>query len=62
MRRVGRSTRLRTDSKGVANIPVLPQTDYLINAVTMRRPNPEMKLDMDVYWESPRASLTFRIP
>ena len=55
-------TRLRTDSKGIANILVLPQTDYLINAVTMRRPNPEKKLDMDVYWESLWASLTFRIP
>ena len=55
-------TRLRTDSKGVAKILVLPQTDYLINAVTMRRPNFEKKLDRDVYWESLWASLTFRIP
>ena len=53
------STRMiRTDAQGLANIPVRPGQEYLLNAVVVR-PAPDGERPV---WETLWASLTFTLP
>lgn len=51
----------RTDTKGIAVVPVKPGTEYLFDAVVMRPLAGDVAKDEPV-WESLWASLTFRTP
>ncbi len=50
----------RTDNEGRVRIPVVPGTEYLIDAVAMRPLSPAD--DDSPVWESLWASLTFQVP
>ena len=52
----------RTNDRGIATLPVKPGHSYLVDAVVLREPAPEVAADLSVVWETLWASLTFRIP
>ncbi|NVO22945.1 DUF4198 domain-containing protein [Donghicola mangrovi] len=54
-------TTTRTDAAGVAMVPVLPQHTYMIDAVVMREPTPEVAQSDDIVWQSLWADLTFTV-
>lgn len=52
----------RTDSDGIAEVPVLPGYDYLFDAVVLR-PAPEGTAELNaLVWETYWAALTFSVP
>lgn len=51
----------RTDGDGLATVPVLPQHTYLLDAVVMREPAPEVAKRDDIVWQSLWADLTFTV-
>ena len=53
---------VRTDSRGVAVIPVLPGHDYMLDAVVLREPGEERVARFDAVWETLWANLTFTVP
>ena len=53
---------VKTDSAGVATIPIEPGTEYLLDAVTLREPSPDLAEARDVVWETLWAALTFKTP
>ncbi len=53
---------VRTDAAGMATIPVAPGTEYLLDAVLLRVPTPDLAMSFGAEWESLWASLTFRTP
>lgn len=55
-------TRLRTDDKGYATIPVTPGHDYMLDHVVLREPPAWIAARDGVMWESLWANLTFRVP
>ena len=55
-------TTLRTDSAGEARIPVKPGHDYLLDAVVLREPAPDLAAEHDAVWETLWAALTFGVP
>lgn len=55
-------TLTRTDSDGVARIPVVPDTTYLLDAVVLRVPDAERAAEFGGVWETLWAALTFRVP
>lgn len=52
----------RTDAEGVALLPVRPGYSYLVDAVLLRAPAPDLAETRDVVWETLWASLTFAVP
>jgi hypothetical protein len=52
----------RTDAEGVALLPVRPGHSYLVDAVLLREPAPDLAAARDVVWETLWASLTFAVP
>ena len=52
---------VRTDAKGIAQVPVLPGHVYMLDAVVLREPRPELA-ETSVVWESLWANLTFAVP
>ena len=63
--KVIRTTRF-TNKLGKAKISVVPKTDYLINSVLIRQPDPELPYKRNskqpILWESLWASSTFNVP
>lgn len=55
-------TILRTNSEGVAHIPVQPGHTYMIDAVVLREPNAALAEETGAVWESLWANLTFKMP
>jgi len=52
----------RTDSNGIADLPVTPGHSYLVDAVVLREPAPDLAASSDAVWETLWASLTFAVP
>ena len=52
----------RTDNNGVAEIMVLPDTTYLLDAVTLRIPSEERQAKTNAVWDTLWAALTFQTP
>ena len=53
----------RTDSSGVARIPVMPGHDYLFDAVVLHTSaDPGDKPERPILWETYWAALTFSVP
>lgn len=52
----------RTDSNGIAALPVQPGHSYLVDAVVLREPDPGLAARTDAVWETLWASLTFAVP
>ncbi|HCP81667.1 MAG TPA: DUF4198 domain-containing protein [Octadecabacter sp.] len=52
----------RTDADGIATLPVKAGHSYLVDAVVLREPNPELIGDTDIQWETLWAALTFGVP
>lgn len=55
-------TTTRTDGQGIARIPVLPGHVYMLDAVVLREPGPELAAETGAVWESLWANLTFAVP
>ena len=53
---------VRTDSRGVAVIPVRPGHDYMLDAVVLREPDAALAARFDAVWETLWANLTFSVP
>ncbi len=53
---------LRTDGEGVALVPVRPGRIYMLDAVVLRQPAPELAEKTGAVWESLWANLTFALP
>lgn len=51
-----------TDPKGVAMIPMKPDTVYLLDAVTLREPSEALAERTKAVWETLWAALTFQTP
>ncbi|WP_232796393.1 DUF4198 domain-containing protein [Roseovarius salinarum] len=52
----------RTDAQGRAEVPVRPGHDYLLDAVVLREPAPELAEARGAVWETLWASLVFSVP
>ena len=52
----------RTNADGIATLPVKAGHSYLVDAVVLREPNPELTGDADIQWETLWAALTFGVP
>ncbi|MEL6958253.1 MAG: DUF4198 domain-containing protein [Pseudomonadota bacterium] len=52
----------RTNSDGIATLPVKPGHSYLADAVVLRVPSDELAAQADIEWETLWAALTFAIP
>ncbi len=52
----------RTDAMGIATLPVKAGHSYLVDAVVLREPDPELVGDADIEWETLWAALTFSVP
>ncbi|MEN8840958.1 MAG: DUF4198 domain-containing protein [Octadecabacter sp.] len=52
----------RTDPDGIATLPVKAGHSYLVDAVVLREPNPDLIGDADIQWETLWAALTFGVP
>lgn len=55
-------TLLRTDENGQVTVPVEPGTRYMLDAVVLREPAPDLADAETVVWESLWANLTFEVP
>ncbi len=55
-------TTLKTDAEGRATVPVTPGHRYMLDAVVLREPPPDVAQARDVLWESLWANLTFAVP
>lgn len=53
---------VRTDEAGRATVPVRPGHRYMLDAVVLREPAPELAAARDAVWESLWANLTFSVP
>jgi uncharacterized GH25 family protein len=53
---------LKTDAEGHATVPVKPGYRYMLDAVVLREPGPEVAAEKNVQWESLWANLTFEVP
>ena len=53
---------VRTDADGVVSVPVKPGHRYMLDAVVLREPGPEVDADRGAVWESLWANLTFMVP
>lgn len=52
----------RADAQGIATLPVTPGHSYLVDAVVLREPSPELAAEKDAVWETLWAALTFAVP
>ena len=52
---------LRTDAAGVAQVPVRAGHRYMLDAVVLREPAPDLAAEKNVHWESLWANLTFEV-
>lgn len=55
------SFRLKTDSNGMVELPRRTDAEYLLNAVHMIEPSPELAEASDAVWESLWASMVFLV-
>lgn len=55
-------TTVMTDEAGRATVPVTPGHRYMLDAVVLRRPSPELAEEKNAIWESLWANLTFEVP
>ncbi|GAA6207447.1 hypothetical protein NBRC116601_07400 [Cognatishimia sp. WU-CL00825] len=55
-------TQLRTNAKGLVNIPLQSGYQYLLDSVILRRPTEALQVEKDIAWESLWAALTFARP
>ena len=55
-------TTVLTDPEGVAQIPVQPGYDYLLDSVVLRIPAEDVAAQYKAVWETLWASLSFSIP
>lgn len=55
-------TTVRTNSDGVATVPVEPGLTYMLDAVVLREPPSELAASTNSVWESLWANITFGIP
>ena len=53
---------VKTNSKGVANVPVKPGHEYMLDSVVLRRPTQQPTAGKPYAWESLWANMTFEIP
>lgn len=53
---------VRSDERGRATIPVRPGHEYMLDAVLLREPAPELAAEKGAVWESLWANLTFAVP
>ncbi|MEL6423660.1 MAG: DUF4198 domain-containing protein [Pseudomonadota bacterium] len=53
---------MKTDAAGLAVVPVVRGTTYLLDAVVLRRPSAKRAAKFKAVWESLWASLTFAVP
>ncbi|RZW07692.1 MAG: DUF4198 domain-containing protein [Rhodobacteraceae bacterium] len=53
---------VRTAADGQATVPVKPGHRYMLDAVVLREPTPELAVARDAVWESLWANLTFAVP
>ncbi|MEL6167150.1 MAG: DUF4198 domain-containing protein [Pseudomonadota bacterium] len=53
---------VRTDADGVAQVPVSAGNRYMIDAVVLREPTPDLAEETGAVWESLWANMTFAIP
>ncbi len=51
----------RTDENGIATLPVKAGHSYLVDAVVLREPSPDL-VAADIAWETLWAALTFEVP
>ncbi|MGO4916890.1 DUF4198 domain-containing protein [Pseudogemmobacter sp. W21_MBD1_M6] len=56
------TTTTRTDSQGIAMIPVLAGHTYMVDAVVLREPDAAKAEQTQALWESLWANLTFAVP
>ena len=52
----------RTDSDGIATLPVKAGHSYLVDHVYLREPAAELAAEADIVWETLWAALTFGVP
>ncbi|MGH1355615.1 MAG: DUF4198 domain-containing protein [Thalassovita sp.] len=52
----------RTNAVGEAVLPIQPGHEYLVDAVVLREPSPELATHYTAQWETLWASLTFAVP
>ena len=52
---------VKTDAAGEATVPVKPGYRYMLDAVVLREPAPEVAAEKNVQWESLWANLTFEV-
>ena len=52
----------RTDSNGIAEIPVKAGHDYMLDSVMLREPSPELAAETGAVWETLWANITFAVP
>jgi len=52
----------RTNDQGIALLPVQPGYTYLLDAVLLRTPSPELASASEAVWETLWASMTFAVP
>lgn len=55
-------TRLRTDSEGIATVPVKAGHTYMLDSVVFREPEGTLAQDRGAVWETLWANLTFAVP
>lgn len=55
-------TTVRTDAEGIAEIPVTPGHDYMLDAVVLREPTSRLAEATSAVWETLWANLTFHVP
>lgn len=55
-------TTVQTDDEGIAKINVQAGHAYMLDAVVLREPSPELSAETEAVWESLWANLTFAIP
>lgn len=53
---------VRTDAEGRATVPVRPGFRYMLDAVVLRAPAPDLAEAKNAVWESLWANLTFGVP
>lgn len=53
---------VKTDTEGIATVPVQPGHRYMLDAVVLREPSAEIAEARRVVWESLWANLTFEVP
>ena len=55
-------TTTRTDSDGIAVVPVIAGHSYMLDAVVLREPSAELASGTEAVWETLWANLTFGVP